>query len=1013
MPTSLTPPSYHTSRRPLTAPQSRDPQQFQLSIGRRFDLPPSRPCIPLNRAKASDFPPFGTSERSIEYFFDEAPFLSPPTRSAIQDKHVSVDHQGILVTLTSSFPGKTQTEWKFLHDRRMEHLSTLKRQRNGHAQSTAASVNTFKNHLVMSRSTPPPAYASSEALDTPFVSDVPAIEHQVGIEVAIEAGRPNSATHVVPTLRYPYPSQDHEVAVTHGQAADAGSATNPPAETSESSGHLSLGGRIVRGTRRIFYHGLDPPPRPPRSRNRPSTADATLQSLSTSSTVASHLTAPHVDAASVTSAQRVEASPPSLAPQLPILPAVHEREQDQAMPISPMNLAPSQEPSPGERSQPDAMPPTSSLSSRWTNATAPSREDLQWNGTPETGRNFPDAFPLERLQSQQSGHRPPRQERPRHSRQSEGMINLQLASNLAVEASTDPGVHLRTPVLARSPDLSPWYTIISPSSSLHLPPDAESSNSSDSNSASSRRPLHQGSIQSPAVQRGLPNFSYFGGGSVSRRSPPSGPSASSRRISVDGLTTRSPPDLPTTLATTNTESTAPPAGGTTVPPSDPLSSGTFASATTSQEEQEKTGSSTGMRSPGSWTNEPLRLSRTRSSHRGSDMHEQVLTPKSAYSPSLQSAHDGHDTRHTSPFPRSRPRSPNIATRLLGSNDSGAVDQRPAPASDDHDDKQAIQPSTTLGTVSSESHYSSFHSFSSDTRLVDRKDNAIRSTVAKAVNAPKGTTFSASKLLANAERFNATSAYDRMRHPPPVPESYRNYKPNADDDRYALSTLSSPVPGTATIPPAIGTPIEVTPVPLTVHQISALEHAAVPKAIEADPSQETQPVQRQDVQLGVGLGILVPDDSPGLQHSASASVKPWDNMIDRIIAGKAKEKKSDAQEHLRKQKESIFRKRTHLIAARAEGLPGFRNKRRSSQPIMLGGVQIPETTAEARRNSAQLQAKASERHLTASQSSGRAELSITAGEFGKQCFNEIDRESDYFARKCQRLLLSCRAARHPV
>lgn len=866
----------------------------------------------------------------------------------------------------------------------------------------------------MSHSTPPPAYPSSEALDTPLVSDVPAPQHQAGVEVTIAAGRQNSSTHVVPTLRYPYPPPNHELAVTHETTPDAESATIPPADTSESSGHLSLGGRIVRGSRRMFHHGLDPPPRPPKSRNRPSTADATLQSLSTSSTVASHLTAPQVDAAGLNSAQRVEASPPSLAPQLPILQAVHEREQDQAMPISPMNLAASQDPTPGEGSQPHAMSPTSPLSSRWTNATAPSREDLQRNGTPETGRNFPDVFPLERLRSHESSHRPRRRERPRHSRQSEGMINLQLASNLPVEASTDPGVHLRTPILARSPDLSLWYTIISPSSSLQLPPDAESSSSgsSDSKSASSRGPLHQESSESPAVQRGLLNFPYFGGGGVSRRSPHSRPSASLRRISVEGLTTRSPSRLPTTLATTSTESTAPPADGTTVPPSDPLSGGSVASIYMSQEEQEQSGSSAGMRSPGSWTNEPLRLSRTRSSHHGSDMHEQVLTPKSAYSPSLQSAHDGHATRHTSPFPRSRPRSPNIATRQLGSNDSGAADQTQAPASDDHDNKQGIQPSATLGTVSSESHYSSFHSFPSDTRLVERKNFATPSTAAKAVNAPKGTTFSASKLLAAAERFNATSAYDRMRHPPPVPESYRNYKPDPDDDRYALSTLSSPVPGAATIPVATGTSIKATPAPLTVLSSTALEHAKIAKAKEADPSREKQSVQGQDVELGIGLGISVLDDSPGPQQDVAGPIKPWDKMIDRIIAGKAREKKSDAQEHLRKQKESIFRQRSHLIAARAEGLPGFRNKRRSSQPIM-GGLPIPETPAEARRDSAKSQARASERHLTASQSSGRAELGTTAGEFRKQCFNKIDRESDYFARKCQRFLLSCRAARHPV
>ncbi|GHJ84177.1 hypothetical protein NliqN6_0579 [Naganishia liquefaciens] len=987
--TRLSPPSFHTSRRPSTAPQSRDNESFRLSTSRPSRLSPSRPHSPVNRPKVCNLPPSGTDNRSTGQLFDEFPSLSSSDQTnsipgGDQDSFDSVDHRSIFVSLTSSFTGRTQTEWKLHHDRHIESPSTWQGSRNGLASLKVQSVNNIRSHLVMSHFITPPAYASSETLDMPSISDVPATEQQQGEEVIIEEGGRGSTRHIVPSLRYPYPGPEHEATVTHQVAAEAGSITNPIAETSEPSRRFSLGGRIAQGTRRMFHHGLEPPPRPPRSSNRPSTADATLQSLSTSSTAASRLTATapsiDIDTAPETSPLQKEASSlPLWAPRLPILQPVHEREQDLAMPISPMNLTSSQGVSPAHLSHPDVGAPSSPLSSRWTDATAPSREDLHWNQTPETGRNFPEAFPLERLESGESGHRPRRRERARHSRQSEGMINLQLASNLPVEESTEPGIHLRTPILARSPDLSPWYAIISPSSSLHLPPDAESSSSGDSKSANSQRLLQQNSPHPSAIRKGMPNFPYFGSSSASRRFAPSRSSSSSQRNLAESLAARSPPDLRSTPAR-KTDLNAPHALEPSNSPSQPVNRSSFSSTATSQEKQEGTESSARIRTPGSWTNEPTRT-RTRSSHRDSDAPEQLLTPKSEYSsPSLRSTPGGPEARPASPFPRSGTRSPDITTRLLGSNDSGAAVHRQKPVPSDYDDKQGLQPSATLGTVSSESHYSSFHSFPSDTRLVERKDFTTPSAAADlAVNASRTTTFSAKKLLATAENFNATSAYNLLRHPPRVPESYRNYKPDPDEDQFALSAQASPAPGKTTITPATGTPTEFAPAPEAGQQSLASEAVQGSASNAEDLSQKAQPVQKRDPQLSVGLGIVVSDDSIELQHDAAESAKPWDKMIDKIIARKAKEKRSDAQEHLRKQKESIFRQRSHLIVAKAESLPGFRSRRRSSQPIMRG-LPIPESVAEGRRDSAKSQGETTKAQVPASSSAVRTESRRTAGSY---------------------------------
>lgn len=113
MPTKLTPPSYHTLRRPSTAPQSRDHQQFQLSTGRRFDLSPSRPCTPLDRVKVSNLPPFGTSERSIEYLFDEGPFLSLPIRSGIRTSTSRLTIKGYTSLSHRHFPEERKQSGSF------------------------------------------------------------------------------------------------------------------------------------------------------------------------------------------------------------------------------------------------------------------------------------------------------------------------------------------------------------------------------------------------------------------------------------------------------------------------------------------------------------------------------------------------------------------------------------------------------------------------------------------------------------------------------------------------------------------------------------------------------------------------------------------------------------------------------------------------------------------------------------------------------------------------------------
>lgn len=1022
MPSKLASSSFATSRRPSTAPQTRDYQHLHITTTHRFGLPSSLRHGQLNRAKLVDLPPLGTEERSVEYLLHQGPTPAAVSELAntlitcveVQDVSSAVGTPEIAVGLKSSSPARTQTEWKFLHDRHIEYLSTSKRRRDGQ------SMNIDHPLSAMSAPTPPPAYSPSMALNMSLEADVPAREQQVGVAVEIQTPRRRtSTTHIVPTLLYRSPAarlQQQENGA-NGEGAQPDTTTPPTSETSRSGG-LWLTGRIARGTRRMFHHGLDPPPRPPRSSNRPVTADATLQSLSTSSTAVSHLSAPpDVNPPETLPIQHLAAengaSPLMLPPPLRILQPVHDREQDQEMPISPINLAQSQHTSPRQPSPYNGMPPSPN-SSRWTYGTVPSRElPDPVHGSPEFEYSG-ELYPLERVQSRTSTPRPQSRERARHSRQSAGIIQMQLASNLRVEASDENGNHLRAPIIARSPDLSPWYTSISPSSSVYPVRDGGSSNSSHSDSADSRRPLRQTSASSPsAIQRGLSNIPYFGGGSRrshSSRSPansqgvPTGinptrkghltelPAAidadMERTHAIDALRGGATHHEPAASAERSNRErlqgldTLPADSYEQAPDSRTYNSvnrASFTSSAGSRQEQQHVVSSGEVRSPASWMHEPLRLSRTRSTQRGSDAHEQLLTPKSTYSPSIQSQHDGQGIREASPFPRSKPRSPYVAGRHLGSADSGPEGRtQDHPAHDDPGHKQELQPSATMGTVSSASHYSSFHSFPSDTPLVEPKDalNPV-TTAGQGLVVPQGTTYSAAKLLAAAERFER-----RPRYPAPVPESYRDFKPDLDDDRYRTSTLSSPVPGATEIPTATGTPIAMRPTPSDVQQGLGLELTPASEVHAEASKNENKQDHGQEEESGFGLGIHVPGDTPESPHGMSSVHTTLRDRIkgpmDRIIAGKAKEKKSDAQEHLRKQKESIFRHQSHLIAAKAEeGFRGFRNRRRSSQPI-LGGSSIAESAVEARKDSAKPHVKPFEKRLPVTSVSGRPVPESTRG-----------------------------------
>lgn len=928
---------------------------------------------------------------------------------------------------------------------------------------------------------PPPAYSSQVALDTTLESDVPTVGQQEGIEIEVPNRRRRSSTRhaapsstrpvpssttervIVPVLRHDYPAtsgQSDGTASNRAQASRPATMTASTSDTSGTSEGLSITGRIARGAGRFFHlgHG-DPPPRPPRSRNRPSTADATLQSLSTSSTVASHLSAPIVDTAHEASPIRHHAgengslpppfppplpilrpvhdqerehrspatrtapeapfirhvagengtSPPHVAPPPPVLQPVHEREPEHATPISLIDLNSPRTTPPQDPSATAGMPPSSPQSSRWTYGTAPSREDVHPDGTPEFDYSG-EAFPLGLLHSPQPD--PP----PRHSRASEGMIARQVASNLRVEAEDDSGNHRRASYITRSPDLAPWYTSISPSSSIYPSRDHESSSSSNSNSANSRRPLHPATTSSPTLQTGLANFPYFGGNSPSGRSQSSRSLANTQRVptggGLTGVHTNAPEANPMDLRTTHashasrvsltarvpspsvergdgtghhSEMIVPETQGRTArtPIHHPATRASFASSGESDQDVDRVGSSGGIRSPASWSNSPLRLSR-RSTRHGSDAHEQLLTPKSAYSPSLKSEHDDNEAREASPYPRSRPRSPNVAARNLGSSDSG-----PEGLGQDQSahiglgDKQGLVPSATQATMSSTSQYSSFHSFASDTRLVETKDFSKSSSTARpSLSGPRGTTYSASKLLAAAEESEKTSASQRMeraKNPPQVPTSYLDYKPDSDEDLYATSTLPTPVPGAET-----GNTASKEPTTSTVQHSLNLEVARAPDAIVQFTNKATQPVHEQEENLGVGLGILVPEDSPKSQHAAEGAPSTMRDKIfgpiDRILAGKVKEKKKDAQEHLRTQKESIFRHRSHLIAARAETLPGFRHRRRSIQPRFLRDSPIAESPAEVRRDSTKSQSEPPEGRMAASSQSKRREPERTSGTF---------------------------------
>jgi hypothetical protein len=811
---------------------------------------------------------------------------------------------------------------------------------------------------------PPPPYSSATPSPTMVQEEIDEPLQQEGARVRVYRGR-IATEHIVPVLRYAYsaPSPPAEQ-----QGVSSSSATSVRAEgvTPSSSGASgsrrgSLVDRIASTARNVLHLPGHPPPIPPRSPHRPRTANAVMQSSSSSSIPISYLPRP-----------TTEGIVPSPIPEVSI----------ENTPIigAPVDNTPPEPPAPVIQpvSLPAGLSPISNIDLRQFETVSrrgstplienrlPTPLAPRTNGASSPLGNMSDAssdfvytadtFPLERIVSSDP---------VRHSRGSHSMMLMQLASNLRVEADEDPDV---TAANMRSPDLSMWHNGASSPSLSTTPLIVRDTSSSFYNSPGSPR-SPTAPVPTVPMQRTSP---FFGGGSISRR-------RGSSATSPERATIRSAPERMEQLADSHEErvgvqsSSEPSLLGTTgvviqrsperpvedpssVPIEDPstyvpVTRASMVSTTHSQHQHGTIGSfsSAGIGSPSTWSN-PLRSSRSiMSAQRGSEEHEQIFTPGSIYTPLAPELGD-EPTQSTSYGPRS----PQVATRDLGSQDSGQgtqgqhdayLDQTPRP-------KEELVTSTTMASASTMSQHSSYHSFPSDAPLLSIVESSsadsTRREQAQTDQTPRPAQLSARervRLAAERHLLGLPSAYEeRKRMSVAMPTSYLNYNP--EDEEYA-STNASPTPRFTEIPiaPEPEAKSETPPGPRTIHQ--ALEPEPARTTVAKVPERPARP-------SSVGLGIVLPPDvsTDNAEAGPSGTSAPYDPIktpMDRLLAGKKKEKKSDAGDYLRRQKDALFSFKDQMVANVSSGTRslgrGFHGKRRESI-IISAPTPILEAQSEA-------------------------------------------------------------------
>ncbi|KAJ9120819.1 hypothetical protein QFC22_002753 [Naganishia vaughanmartiniae] len=789
---------------------------------------------------------------------------------------------------------RSQDEWKVVNQRRQEVAI---------AQSDAgcefSSPTTLQASLNMA-SNPASPYDSDNPLGLRPNHGVPPEREQEVTEV-VYTDDGTVMRHLVPVLRYGAPLTRQSGVTAFAIEEHAAGAMVSPSSSSSSGvdNGLSMRERLTRNTRRMLHNVGHTPARPRRSSQRPVTADATLQRAYVATIPETGentprpptIHPPSPPAHPVTSSERGTGISPPLAPQLQANSGI-----SLPLPVSPLDLQHS-----GQGSRRGSSP-LSDASSKWTYGNVPSREDL---------------LSLSSFVSDGDAH---------HTTPTLEYLAHHLREPPRGESAVSP---VATGVAAAHPANEAAKTSSLPGSAI------ESTGSA--------------AVDTFKVKKG---FAFFGGGSISRKkgegfiNQQSSTNPDDQHIHVQDSSTsgeatprrklshfRSKPSTSDGVASvfdTRKSSAASSSRDEGIQRSHridsnddasyaPISRASVASGS-SQRQRLPFGSlsSAGTGSLHSWTHNPLVTTATRSTQRGSDAHEDVLTPKSMYSPSPLPEEPG-EPFDNSPFQSAQPGMASVAS----SSQEGLLDARYNVQLDEGSDqelhgtpsgKEALPASVTGATMSTASQYPSFHSFPSDAPLV-QPGNPVDTSLYPLPLDPSA----AEKLVTAAQQFKrAVTRGKKDKYAVAMPESYLNYDPNPDPDGIIgildgtpKTESSAGTPNYPEIPLAPRPPIDYRAAPVSIHQL-----------IEpAQPSAASGNTKRSDLfhklihkrSPPVGLGIIIPPD-PQDTTSASGKTAPAVHTtmqakiqvpMDRIMDRKSKENKIQAKDSLRKQKETIL------------------------------------------------------------------------------------------------------------
>lgn len=451
-------PLFSSSRRPSTAPASQYSYRHHLDIA---SIPASGHPTPLSYGKSSriirvvGFPATEWKERRVVQRVYGAEggldILKPTAANEDHPASKTPDSPRTAPGIKTSSPLHTQEEWKFILERQQDLLSFSPRRFDAATQLNTKRLQ--RKPSPMLPNTPPPPYASTMASDIPVEEESNEPIPQEGRVMLVHRGR-SSTEHTLPVLHYPHPAssppaQQQGMATTSAPGLEAGGVK--PSSSGASEGRRgSLVGRITSTARSLLHFHGPAPPIPPRSPNRPRTANAVMQSPpipisylprpTTEAIVPSPI--PEVSAENTPIPEPPIETTPSPPPN-PFLQPVHDQASE-INPISPIDSLQFQTASSRITSPRAENRLPTPLSARRNGAPSPrGNASNASSGSPDFVYTA-ETYPLERIVSSDP---------PRHSRGSTSMMLLQLAINLRVEADEDPDI---TAANIRSPDLSMW-----------------------------------------------------------------------------------------------------------------------------------------------------------------------------------------------------------------------------------------------------------------------------------------------------------------------------------------------------------------------------------------------------------------------------------------------------------------------------------------------------------------------------------------------------------------------------